>query len=150
MYTAKEIKEYICYFFRGAAKASYRRGKVLGAYPFLINETDVTTRRVARNYPQNGLVISTVFQQSYNREWELLPVDVSKNLKTWRQKWNSKEVEGSSFFRNANAIPCVATSAFFTSSSSSHFPVLIKITYESVIFPRQIFLVYSCRIHVLR
>jgi len=82
MYTAKEIKEYICYFFREAVKASYRRGKVLGAYPFLINETDVATRRVARNYPQNGRVISTVFQQSYNREWELLPVDVSKNLKT--------------------------------------------------------------------
>lgn len=40
-----------------------------------------------------------VFQRSYNCEWELLPVDVSKNSKARRQRWNHKRVEGWSFFR---------------------------------------------------
>lgn len=78
----------------------------------------------------------SVIQRSYNCEWELLPVDVSKNSKARRQRWNHKRVEDWSFFRMSTLYRAPRRHPPPLSLSSSCSLVLVEITYESGIFPR--------------
>lgn len=107
-YVRCERNQGIC-FSREAAKVSYRR--VVAKFLTCIRLS--LTRRTWRCDASLAIIHKmaelyrspSVFQQNYNREWELLPLDVSKNLKARRQRWNHKRVEAWSFFRNANTIP---------------------------------------------